>query len=209
MSSGAKPQWGHRPEGFQGDSPFGSDLVREIAQMHGISDIEHLAAGLDAIAGQKAVAEYIEKADIPARDQRAAVAVMIKEAQSLLDHLQSADLSTRETIFANYPNVRLDHEPDERTRKLGLFSRDIEHLKRLLHGLEAAERALPKTGGRPPLRVLSQACLELIKLYERGTGRDFTRYCLPDKTGLDAFPPPRRAICCRSRLGTLPRGDRR
>ncbi len=187
MSRRPKPQWGHRPEGFQGDSPFGSDLVREIAQMHGISDIEHLAAGLDAIAGQKAVAEYIEKADIPARDQRAAIKVMIEEARSLLGHLQAADLSTRETIFANYPNVRLDHEPDERTRKLGLFSRDIEHLSRLLHGLEAAARALPKTGGRPPMRVLSQACLELIKLYERGTEREFKLYHLPSATGVDAF----------------------
>jgi hypothetical protein len=155
--------------------------------MHGISDIEHLAAGLDAIAGQKAVAEYIEKADIPARNQRAAVAVMIEEAQSLLNHLRSADLSTRETIFANYPNVRLDHEPDERTRKLGLFSRDIEHLSRLLHGLEAAEQALPKTGGRPPMSVLNQACLEFIKLYESTTGRDFTRDFHPGATGGDAF----------------------
>jgi hypothetical protein len=156
--------------------------------MRGISDIEHLAAGLDAIAGQKAVAEYIEKADIPARNQRAAVAVMIKDAQSLLGHLQSADLSTRETIFANYPNVRLDHEPDERTRKLGLFNRDIEHIERLLHGLEAAERALPKTGGRPPLRVLSQACLELIRLYESTPGREFKLDYHSSATGFEFIP---------------------
>jgi len=155
--------------------------------MHGISDIEHLAEKLDAIAVRKAVAEYIEKADIPARDQRAEIKVMTEEAQSLRDHLQSADLSTRQTIFANYPNLRLDHEPDEPIRKLRLFSRDIEHLKRLLHGLEAAERALPKIGGRPPLNLLSQTCLDLIKLYERTIGREFKRDYLPSATGVEAF----------------------
>ena len=49
--------------------------------MYGISDIEHLAEKLDAIAVRKAVAEYSEKAEIPARDQRAAIKVMTEEAQ--------------------------------------------------------------------------------------------------------------------------------
>jgi hypothetical protein len=74
---------------------------------------------------QKAIFEDIEKSEVSAPNQRAALAVMIEEAQSLLDHLRSADLSNRQTIFSNYPNSRLDHEPDERITKLGRFNRDI------------------------------------------------------------------------------------
>ena len=190
MSSRPKPQWGHRPEGIQGGfppSPFKPDFVEEVAQAHGIVDTSYLAAEFDTIAVRKADAEYRKETDISAPNQRAAIKVMIEEARSLLDHLQSADLSTQQTIFSNYPKLRFDHEPDERTRKGGLFTRDIKHLKRLLRGLEAAERALPKTGGRPRLSLLPQACLDLIKLYERTTGRDFERNFHPSATGADAF----------------------
>ncbi len=190
MSSRPKPQWGHRPEGLQGGfppSPFKPDFVQEIACGYGIADAERLGKRLNQIAVQKTIFEDIEESEVSTPNQRAALAVMIEEAQSLLDHLRSADLSTRQTIFSNYPNSRLDHEPDEGTRKLGLFSRDIEHLSRLLHGLEAAARALPKTGGRPPLSVLSQACLELIKLYENTTGQEFKLDYHSSATGVDAF----------------------
>ncbi len=56
-----------------------------------------------------------------------------------------------------------------------------------MRGLEAAERALPKIGGRPPLSVLNQACLEFIKLYESTPGQDFTRDFHPSATGVGAF----------------------
>ena len=118
--------------------------------------------------------------------------------------LQLADLSTRQTIFANYPNLRLDHEPDEPIRKLGLFSRDIEHLKRLLLGLKAAERALPKIGGRPPLSLLSQTCLDLIKAYERTTGRKFKLDYLPSATGVEAFLSPGAQFVARCALVLFP-----
>ena len=90
-------------------------------------------------------------------------------------------------MFSNYPKRRFDHEPAERTTKLGRFKRDIGHLERLLRGLEAAERALPKTGGRPPLRVLNQACWALIKLYESTTGREFKLDYHPSADGVDPF----------------------
>jgi hypothetical protein len=88
MSSSAKPQWGHRPEGREGGyyaSPFEDDFVQRVARAYGITDAERLGKRLNQIAVQKTIFEDIEKSEVPTPNQRAALAVMIEEAQSLLD----------------------------------------------------------------------------------------------------------------------------
>ena len=162
---------------------FDEIAARDFAEFCGLSDSSEVSQLQEDLNRLGSVALSIET-EPPVREQRADLKALDHEGRQFLKHLREADLSTRRNIFATYPNVHLDHEADCKIDSYSLFLRDIDHLERLLRGVENALEPLPRSPGRPGVGVLAPLCGDLIELYERSSGESFTY----ERSSYDADP---------------------
>jgi len=174
------PQWGNRPPGFKGGDIFKLKDVQDLARIAHKTDpasVSDLCLLLDGETHSLRIIAHVHETDVSDADQRAALKILAPLARQLLKYLESADLSTRQSILNAY--LGNDH--------LSAFTTDIEHLRRMKEAIDEAlepghrqrvkkgiEKASPPSGGRPRDVDIPEACQLLGMVYEEFTGLPFT-----------------------------------
>lgn len=172
-----KPRWNYRPPGFRSQAIFIRERVQELAAICGRNDEGGVTKLSELLNDEDAALQYVKyvyETDVSVPEQRAALQKLATDARSLVSHIEKADLDTRQAIYSTYPNTRLVHENNVAMDNHKLFSRDVEHLKRLCGAIEHALGMAKGTGGNPGLGHLFTTCRVLAEVYERFSGRRFT-----------------------------------
>ena len=153
------------------------EKVEDLATICGRDDegdVSELSKLLNAEDNPLQYIKYIYETDVPVSEQRAALRKLAKGARHLVICIEEADLRTRRAIYSAYPKTRVIHEQDITVDSLTLFSRDVEHLRRLGNAIENALILAKVKIGRRGLGHLDITCQLLSEVYKDFSGETFS-----------------------------------
>ena len=171
-----KPRWNYHQPGFQSQILFTRERVEEFAAICGRGendDVSELNELLNDVNSPLQYIKYIYETEVSVPEQRAALQALAKAGRGLVSLIGKADPNTRRAIYSAYPNTRVIHEQDIAVDSHNLFSRDVEHLRRLGNAIENALILAKVKIGRRGLDHLDITCQFLSEVYEEFSGETF------------------------------------
>lgn len=173
MAEKTKPRWLDNPTGYKSSDHrpvLGREDAVKMAALAGLSGpdyVDNLLGLLHEMEEALHLQKCIIENEVGLPEQRAALDAMLDAAKLLEKMIREADGSTRQRIFANYP------ESNDKYDQIQRFRCDVEHLERLRQGLEQAQESVGETRGLHNKAYLKNTAVKLAEIWEAFTGEPF------------------------------------
>lgn len=191
-----KARWGYRPPGYNDNDAqrlskqqFETILRSVPIRLSKLQFVEALDS-VNQIANAAQGWRYVDETDVSVGEQRAALREIHSLIYKLSNCMSDVDLTTRKTIYSNYPSTSIRDEDAELATGYDLFVRDVEALNRLKHAVSNAIHSLPKSPGKPNVKALRPVCRDLAKIFEHYSGKRFSLDRLRKTIGPESFLSP-------------------